>query len=111
MSRPFSLSSCYLFVCIVHSILGTLLGRLNLTPILNVPGVCSDGNIWNAEEAPLEYMSYFEAVEMLHPSLRQQPLNSCAQSALSAPGGHHRPQLASHKKQTPAGSPNFAIEA
>ena len=60
MPRPFPLSYRYLFVgprCIAHSILGTLLGRLNLTPILNVAGVCGYGHIRNAEEVFLEYGS------------------------------------------------------
>jgi len=33
-----------------HSILGALLDRLNLTPILNVTGVCGDWHIWNAKQ-------------------------------------------------------------
>ena len=56
---------------IAHSILGTLLDRLNLTPILNVAGVCAYGHIRNAEEVFLEYMGYFETVKMLQPSLSQ----------------------------------------
>ena len=54
-----------------HSTLGTLLDRVNLTPILDVTGVCGYRHIRNAEEAFPEYMAHFEAVEMLHPSLSQ----------------------------------------